>query len=100
MLARSQWSIGTVIRGALVISFSVCVCVLCLFLSHTFSNFQMSQSGPPKPAPATCISSIHKSDFYALCFSKFYHFFTILYKKYLKKWQGLALVARSGTFEN
>ena len=55
VLARSQWSIGTAIRGASVISFSVCVCVLCLFLSHTFSNFQMSQSGTPKPAPATCL---------------------------------------------
>ena len=54
MLARSCWSMGTVIRRALVISFSVCVCVLSLFLSHSFSNFQMSQSGPPKLAPVTC----------------------------------------------
>ena len=54
MLAHSQWSIGTAIRGALVMSLSVCVCVLCLFQSHAFSNFQMSQSGPLKPAPATC----------------------------------------------
>ena len=49
-----MWSIGTVIRGASVNSLSVCVCVLCLFLSHAFSNFKMSQSGPLKPAPATC----------------------------------------------
>ena len=53
MLACSRWSISTAIRGALVISFSVCVCILCLFLSHAFSNFHMSQSEPPKPAPAT-----------------------------------------------
>ena len=59
MLARSCWSTGTVIRWALVISFSICMCVLCLFLSHAFSYFQMSQSGPPKPAPATCIFIIH-----------------------------------------
>jgi len=52
VFARSRWSRGTVIRGALVISFSECVCVLCQFLSHAFSNFQMSQSGPPKPS--TC----------------------------------------------
>ena len=59
MLARSRWSISTAIRGALVIFFSVCVCVLCLFLSHAFSNFQMSQSGPPKLAPATCLVFVY-----------------------------------------
>ena len=31
MLALSPWSIGTVVTRASVISFSVCVCVLCLF---------------------------------------------------------------------
>ena len=55
VLARSRWSISTAIRGAIVISFSVCVCVLCTFLSHAFSNSQMSQSRTPKPAPATCL---------------------------------------------
>ena len=49
----TQRSIGRVIRGASVIVSLLYVYMSLRFLSY-YSNFHMFQSGPIKPAPATC----------------------------------------------
>ena len=51
VLARSRWSICTAIRGASVISFSLCVCVLCLFLSNAFFWFSNVLEWATKAGP-------------------------------------------------
>ena len=58
LIRSTRRSISTAIRGSSVIDSLFFVCMSLRSLSY-FPNFQISQSGPIKPAPATC--------FYYIC---------------------------------